>query len=148
MIRFIDNQAVTALKSMKPILDTSESEFDQYKYELSNMPPLQTLVSGLPLMVLLILSERQGIVPIRYAALKHLPIFAVVYHAIDKITVYLFGLFIYHTFRQLRLVNDINSNHIRINLFNLKPLHSFSRLTASTAVGLVFGIYGWMLINP
>lgn len=148
MIRFLDNQAVTALNSIKPVLDTSESEFNQYKYELSNMPPLQTLAAGLPLLVMLILSERQGIVPIRYAAFEHLPIFAVVYHAIDKITVYLYGPFIYHTFRQLRLVNDINSNHIRINLFNLKPLHSFSRLTASTAVGLVFGIYGWMLINP
>ena len=39
-------------------------------------------------------------------------------------------------------------NHICIDLFNLGPLRAFSRLTASTAVGLVVGIYGWMLINP
>jgi hypothetical protein len=46
------------------------------------------------------------------------------------------------------LVNRINMNNIRISLFNLKPLQCFSRLTASTAVGLMIGVYGWMLINP
>ena len=30
----------------------------------------------------------------------------------------------------------------------MKPLYAFSKLTASTAVGLVVGVYGWMLINP
>ena len=38
-IHFLDNQAVNALNYMKPVLDTSESEFDQYEYEFSNMPP-------------------------------------------------------------------------------------------------------------
>jgi hypothetical protein len=59
-----------------------------------------------------------------------------------------FGAFIYHTIRQLRLVNTINSNYIRTSLFNPGPLQAFSKLTASTAVGLVVGVYGWMLINP
>ena len=38
LIRLFDNQAVTALQSMRPILDTSEEEFDNYRYKLSNMP--------------------------------------------------------------------------------------------------------------
>jgi hypothetical protein len=60
----------------------------------------------------------------------------------------LFGAFFYHTIRQLRLVNTITSNYVRINLFYLGPVQAFSRLTATTAVGLVLGMYGWMLINP
>ena len=57
-------------------------------------------------------------------------------------------MFTYHIIRQLRLVNAIYSNHTRINLFDLKPLYAFSKLSASTAVGLVATMYGWLLINP
>jgi hypothetical protein len=59
-----------------------------------------------------------------------------------------FGGFFYHTIRQLRLAHVINSNYTRISLFNLGPLQAFSKLTASTAVGLMAGVLGWMSLNP
>jgi uncharacterized membrane protein len=148
LIHLLDNQAVTALNSMRPVLDTTESEFDQYEYKLSNMPSSLTLVAGLTMLLLFILMEQLWIVPLRYAALEQLPIFAIIFHITDKGSAFVFGPFIYHTIRQLRIVNAINSSHIRVNLFNLGPLQAFSRLTASTAVGLVVGVYAWMLINP
>jgi hypothetical protein len=58
------------------------------------------------------------------------------------------GVFLYHTVRQLRLVSRINLNHLRINLFHLGPLQAFSRLTATTAVGIMAFVYLWMFINP
>ena len=148
LIHLLDNQAVTALNSMRPVLDTTESEFDQYEYKLSTMPSSLTLVAGLTMLLFFILMEQLWIVPLRYAALEQLPIFNVVYFIIDKSSAFLFGVFIYHTIRQLRIVNAINSSHIRVNLFNLGPFQAFSRLTASTAVGLVVGVYAWILINP
>lgn len=148
LIHILDNRAVTALNSMRPVLNTTKLEFDLNKYKLANMPYPRSLVSGLILMVLVMIMERIWVVPIRYAALDQLPTFTVVYHVIDKSTAFMMGVFIYHSIRQLRMVNTINSKHVRINLFNLGPLQSFSRLTGSTAVGLVVGIYGWMLINP
>lgn len=148
LIYLLDNQSITALNSMKPVLDLTDSVFDQYEYKLSNMPFARPLIAGLTVLVIVILMERLWTVPVRYAALERLPVFAFVFHVTDKSSAFLFGVFIYHTIRQLRLVNTINSNHIRINLFNLGPLQAFSRLTASTAVGLVVGVYGWMLINP
>lgn len=148
LIHLLDNQAVTALNSMRPVLDTTESEFDQYEYKLSNMPSSPSLVAGVTMLIFVILMEQLWTVPIRYAALEQLPIFNVVYYVIDKSSAFLFGVFFYHTIRQLRLVNTINSNHIRINLFNLGPLRAFSILTSSTAVGLLVGVYGWMIINP
>jgi len=60
----------------------------------------------------------------------------------------MYGVMVYHTIRQLRLVNSINTRHLRISLFNVGPSQAFSKLTASTAVGLVVGVYAWMLINP
>ncbi len=148
LIHLLDNQAVTALNSMRPVLDTTESEFDQYQYKLSNMPSGGTLIAGLTMVLFFILMEQLWIVPLRYAALEQLPIFAIIFHITDKGSAFVFGAFIYHTIRQLRIVNAINSSHIRVNLFNLGPLQAFSRLTASTAVGLLVGVYGWMLINP
>ena len=55
---------------------------------------------------------------------------------------------IYHTIRQLRLVSTINSHYLRINLYQLEPVQSFSRLTGSTALSLLVFVYVWMLINP
>lgn len=148
LVHLLDNQAVIALNAMRPVLDTTESEFDQYEYGLSNMPFPLPLVIGLTMVVLVIVMERLATTPVPYAALEQSRAFAVVFQVVDKSSAFLFGVFITHTIRQLRLVNAINARHVRINLFNLRPLQAFSTLTASTAVGLVIGVYGWMLINP
>lgn len=148
LVHFLDSQAVIALNSVRPALDTTESEFEQFQYMLSNMPSRAMMIAGLTVLVMVILMEQLWIEPIRYAALERLPIFTIVYQIVDKSSAFLFGVLIYHTIRQLRLVNTINMNYIRVNLFNLRPLQAFSRLTAATAVGLVIGVYGWVLINP
>ncbi len=148
LIHLLDNQAVTALNSMRPTLAITEPEFDDFQYKLSTMPSRATFVAGLIMVVFLVLTERLWIVPVRYAALDDLRIFTIVFHIIDKSTAFLVGAFFYHTIRQLRLVSAIYSNHTRINLFDMKPLYAFSKLTASTAAGLAISAYGWMLINP
>ena len=148
LVRLLDRQAVTALNSMKPALDMTKPEFDTYQYKLANMPSRAPLIAGLTLLVMVILMERVSTGPIRYAALEQLPSFGIVFHIVDKSSAFLFGVIIYHTVRQLIMVNAISSNYPRVSLFNLGPLQAFSKLTASTAVGLVVGVYGWMLINP
>jgi hypothetical protein len=148
LISLFDHQAVTALNSISPTLEMTEPEFDQFQYQLANMPLGLPLIAGVGLVVIAILLDRFAIAPLRYAALELLPNFAIVFHILDKSSAFLFGVFIYHTIRQLRLVNTINLHHIRINLFNLGPSQAFSKLTASTAMGLVIGMYVWMLLNP
>jgi hypothetical protein len=99
-------------------------------------------------MLITIVTPLVSTAPIRYAALEQLPVFAVVFHIIDKISAFFFGVVLYHTIRQLRLVNSINSKLVRVNLFHRSPLQAFAKLTASTAVGLLAFLYGWMFINP
>jgi hypothetical protein len=148
LIYLLDNQAVTALDSMRSSLEMTEPEFGEYRYKLSNMPSRAALIAGLTLLVAVIAMEQLSTVPSRYAALEQLSIFAVVFHIIDKSSGFLYGVMVYHTIRQLRLVNTVNSRYLRISLFNVGPSQAFSKLTASTAVGLVFGVYAWMLFNP
>lgn len=148
LIHILDRQAVTALNAMRPTLEMTEAEFDEFQYKLSNMPLLAPLIAGLTLLTVVVFMEWVSTVPARYAALEQLPVFAIVYHIVDKSSAFLLGVIIYHTVRQLGMVNAIHSNYVRVNLFSLGPLQAFSKLTASTAVGLVIGVYGWMLINP
>jgi hypothetical protein len=148
LMHFLDGQAVTALKSMRPTLTMTVAEFDKWQYMLSNMPARPTLVVGLAVLAFYVLVEQLSVAPVRFAALEQLPMFAIVFQIVDKIPAFVFGAFFYHTVRQLRMVNTINSNYTRISLLTLGPLQAFSKLTGATAVGLMVGLLGWMLINP
>jgi hypothetical protein len=148
LIQLLDKQALNALKVMKPVLDMTDQEFEQYAYKLSTMPVLAPLVVGLVMMAIVILTPLVAIEPVRYAALEQLSVFRAVFRVVDISSAFLFGVVLYHTIRQLRLVNEINSKHVGIDLFHLKPVQAFSRLTASTALGMVVFFYGWMVINP
>lgn len=148
LIQLLDNQAVTALDSMRPSLEMSEPEYEELRYKISNMPARGSLISGLTLLVVVITMEQLGGVPTRYAALESLPLFSVIFQIIDKSSAFMYGVITFHTIWQLRLVRAVTSDYMRVNLFNLAPTQAFSRLTASTAIGLVAGMFAWMLLNP
>jgi hypothetical protein len=148
LIHLLDDQAVAALSSMGPALEISGEEFDDFRYKLSNMPAYAPLITGLLVLLSLILTEVLWIAPDRFGVVERLPVFGIVFHIVDKAPAFVFGAFMYHTVRQLRMVNSIHSSYTRISLFDLGPSQAFSRLTATTAVGLVIGVIGWMLINP
>jgi hypothetical protein len=148
LMHYLDARAISALQIMQPVLDTEQSEFQNYQYAISNMPFRIPFFSGVLLVLMTILMEQLWIVPNRYDVLDQLPFFRTVYQSVDKVAAFFFGVFIYHSIRQLSFVKSISSNHLRISLFNLRPLQAFSTLTAYTAVSLLVGVYGWILINP
>lgn len=148
LIQFLDLQAELALKSMRSTLDMTEKLFSNFQYRISTMPLRGMLIAGFLMLAIVILMERLLTTPTRYTALDQLPAFEVVFQIVDKSSAFLFGVLIYHTVRQLRLVNTINSNYMRVNLFHVRPLQAFSRLTVWTAIGVIVGVYAWMIINP
>ena len=148
LIHLFDHQATNAMHDIRPVLDTTDEEFKETVFKISNMPVVVPFGVGFLLFLIVILMELFMGQPDRYAALARLPIFNVVFFLIDKGSAFLYGVFFYHTIRQLRMVNHITSSRTIINLFNLGPLQAFSTLTATTAIGLVAGFYAWMLINP
>lgn len=148
LMHFLDNQATESLQTMAPVLEMTILERERAQYVLATMPSRESLLSGVTMVVFAILMERLWVTPVRYAALEQLPIFAVVFQIVDKGSAFLFGVFIFHTIRQLRLVTAINRQYVRISLYDLTSLQSFSKLTAATAVGLVAGVYAWLIINP
>ena len=133
---------------MRSSLDIPGPEFSEYQFKLSTMPSPAVWIAGLALLVAVMAMEQLSAVPNRYAALEPLPIFSAVFHIVDKSSAFMYGVIIYHTIRQLRLVNTVNSCYLRISLFNPGPSQAFSKLTASTAVGLTIGVFVWLLLNP
>lgn len=148
LIHLTDEQAGTAIDAVRPLFAATERELEVYAYRLTTMPFPSSLIAGSIATVSTILTERLSGVPIRYAPLEQLPAFAVVFQIVDKSSAFVFGVLIYHMVRQLWLVNTLNASHLRIKLFHTSALQGFSRLTASTAVGLVAFVYLWMFINP
>jgi hypothetical protein len=148
VILLLDRLALDALKIMKPVLDMTGQEFEKYQYKISTMPVRAPLLAGLAMMGLAILTSLVATEPDSYTALAQLSLFTAVFRIVDISSAFLFGVVFYHTIRQLRLVNEINAQHVRIDLFHLKPVQAFSRLTAATALSLLLFIYGWMFINP
>jgi hypothetical protein len=57
------------------------------------------------------------------------------------------AIFIYHTFHQLRTISTILTQHVKINLFHQNELYAFSRVSASTAIGLVLTSPIWLLFD-
>ena len=148
LIWILDQQALQGLESMKPVLRMANEGYETIERKISTMPFLAPLLAGLAMTAFAILLPLIASEPARYAALDHLSLFSFVYHIIDKSSAFLFGVILYHTIRQLRLVNIINSNYVHVNIFQLRPVQAFSKLTASTALGLLAFYYGWIIINP
>jgi hypothetical protein len=148
LIWLLDRQALKSLAGMRPVLTMTREEFETCRIRIATMPFLAPLLAGLAMTAFTILLPLVASEPERYAALEQLSVFTVVYHIIDKASAFLFGVVLYHTIRQLRLVYAINSQYIQINIFQLRPVQAFSRLTAATALGLVVFFYGWIFINP
>lgn len=148
LIWLLDNQALRALEGMKSVLNLSQAEFETYKVRISTMPFLAPLLAGLAMTIFAVLLPLVAREPQRYAALEQLSLFTIVFQVIDISSAFLFGVVLYHTIRQLRLVYVINSSHIQVNIFQLRPVQAFSRLTAATALGLVIFFYGWFFLNP
>jgi hypothetical protein len=148
LINLLDQQANTALKTISPVLDRTENDLKLYAFRLSNMPFTAPLIAGGLMTILVLLTPLVAAEPESYAALQQMPVFKIIFHVIDKASAFLFGVFLYHTIRQLRLVDDINSHLRVVNLSRIRPLQAFSRLTASTAIGLLIFVYPWIFINP
>ncbi|MFN2134966.1 MAG: hypothetical protein ACK2UK_03375 [Candidatus Promineifilaceae bacterium] len=147
-IQFLDRQALHALEGLKPVLTMSREQLGVYQSRIANMPFFAPLLAGLALTVFTIFFPMIASEPQRYAALEELSLFTVIYHIVDKCSAFLFGVLIFHTIRQLRLVYEISSNFLRINIFQIRPVQAFSGLTATTSLCLALFFYGWIIINP
>lgn len=148
MIHMLDDRAAFAFETMKPALITNEDENNTLRYKLTVLPSFPTICAGLLAIALALLSEVAGRGPYRLASLGAYPVSDDLFRGIYLICWWSFGVFLYHTARQLVIINHIYTRHTQINLFRMQPLYAFSNLTALTAGSLIVPPYGFLWVNP
>ena len=146
LIRLLDRRAGRALRSLRPILEMDDGEAVTTAHRL-------TVVPARPAIVLLVAAIVLG--PLSYvvdpvgSGVAGLTAGSLALRFVwESFVSALFLVLIYHTFRQLRLIDAIHRRIVRIDLFDQAPLYSFSRVTSLTATGLVVLLVPGVLLIP
>ena len=150
LVHFLDHEADHALEEIKPLLTCDESGYAVLRYRLTTIPPRGALLAGLAGMLV-------GLVAViieRVALPRAFSTFTLPGAGRSFIEVWLigtwfvFGGLFYHTVHQLRQISLIYTTNTRIDLDQYRPLFSFSRVSALTAIGLLLLPYGWYATVP
>ena len=148
LLPWLDSTAAMALATLRPALTASEEEYRQLRQQLTTLPARPTLVASLVALTLVILAEQLGVTLTSFEAVAGYPVSAGLVYFIYLIGAWVAGAFIYHTIHQLRLINRIHTRHTRVDLFRMRPLYAFSRLTALTAASLTLTLYVDIAVQP
>jgi hypothetical protein len=145
LMHYLNGCAGRALEKFRPVTDLSDEEYARLSHELQSVPAWPALIIGVVGVVVTLrkfVTDQAsfGIYPnSSLLTILYVCVLAVFWGA----TVFVF---LYHTVRQLNLVNRIYRRATRIDLFHLQPVYAFSALTARTGIGLIFFLY-YMIVT-
>lgn len=153
MMHYLDYSSARALIAIHPSLAVAENEYAELEFQLTHLPARSTLLAGLlggavglPVLYLGILSGgtqlEQG------AQLNYQPLSIAFVSILFVLTWVVYGVFILHTYRQLRLIRRIYDEYAQVNLYELGPLYAFSGITGRTAIVFVFLNVMWNVTAP
>ena len=136
VMHYLDSTAGRALAEFRPLLQAGDQEFARLRYELTTLPNRSTLVaSSIGLLITL------ASLPF---APTNMPLGEIIRQPSTQVAFIIgnaiLAIFVYHAVRQLRMVSRIHASVPRLDLFRRGPIYAFSRLTARTALGWVFGL--------
>lgn len=138
-MHYVDKVADRSLASYRPALRAPQRTYRELGYRLTTMPARSVAwasIAGIAFNVLLILVPALA-VPFRSLQIAMTPV-SLGLNAIVLLAVWTVGgTFTYHTLRQLSLVSRIYTQYTQIDLLNLGPLYALSRITATTAMGII-----------
>jgi hypothetical protein len=158
LLHYLDDMTARALDEFRPVFVASdqsdpEAEFDLLRYQLTTMPAGRTLLwslVGAGVMICVYLAYPLVLDPAqtRGGLLFTSPVAIAFETGVNIAQGMISGASIYHTVRQLSMVDYIYRHHTRIDLFRLGPLHAFSRLAAWTTFGYALLTTVWVVFWP
>ena len=155
-IALLDYVARSALAIFRPGSTLTEDEFEAFEYRLTTLPARPTLLWSVIPLVLVAVGMGSVVLfhlTIFDADVKRLALFTSSLSAVtDGLSLLawppLFGIWYYHTYHQLKVVDELYIGYTKIDPFYLKPLYAFARLTAYTAISLLIPTYFGPLTVP
>ena len=150
LLLYLVEGGCAALTTVHPALKANEEEYRRLRYQVTTLPARPTLLASLAILISFTVMEQvvPGFTPSNLDALATSPVSSALLYFISRLLWWIFGTFIYHTVHQLRVINRIFTRHTRINVFRMRPLYTFSSVTALTAVSLTVIPYAWRAMNP
>lgn len=146
LIHILDRTAGRALGSLRPMLRADDAGLAAMHYEL-------TVAPARPAALLTLFAF--GITPIGYvmdpagSGIVGYSVPALAFRYVwEGLITSVFLVLIYHTIRQLRLIDRIHGGIEQIDLFDQGPLYAFSQLTSRTALGLIFLLAPSLFLLP
>jgi hypothetical protein len=147
-LHYLDYSALEALDDFRPIMHIEDAEFTALRYQFTTLPARPTLVAA-------VLGMLYGIAAIMFFTQEQRQegrFFSSAPASVLETLLFVLSyagaaLFLYHTARQLRMISRIYDDYARVDLFNLGPMYSLSKLTARTAIALGAIIYAWLYLN-
>jgi len=148
LVAILNRQAHAALAALRPALAEDAEPDAILLYRLTTAParPAAIAAVGGATFVLLInaaLGKPEGLL-----SLQGYPVSSILLNMMYVFAWSLFGTFLYHIYHQLRTIEEILDRQVKLDLFQVRPLFAFSRLTGLTAASLVLLLYGWVVLTP
>ena len=134
-IHYRDGFALRALEDSRPLLMLDEAGYADMRYRLGHLPARRTFLAGsagLALLALLLqvrpdgTDERLGLMTSPGASAVQWTLQVMIWSGV--------GITTYHIVRQMLIINEAYTRHMRINLFTPGPLYAFSRATAANSL--------------
>jgi hypothetical protein len=139
LLHYLDRRAAASLEEYRPAFTGNEAEARGIRWQLTTLPARPAAVASLVALLLGVLVSLEWTTTSAFGVLDRLQFYASVVFA---------GLYIYHSIRQLRVVNRLYATSTRVDLHNAAPLAAFSTLSAHTAIGGLLIISAAVLITP
>jgi hypothetical protein len=145
LVHYLNRVADSKIEAFRPALD-DDVEYRRLREELTTLPAREATLAGLGGVTFVAALYASEAADADIGAL--LPLVLIGGLLVEAGTFAFLAVLIYHTVRQLRLVSRIHARASRIDLFEPRPLHAFSELTARTGIGLLVLMAYSYLIDP
>ena len=146
LIHILDRTAGRALDSLRPLLAADDAAIAAMHYQLTVAPARPAALVAL--VVFGFTAVSLALDPVGSGIASMAPQGVLFRYLWESLITSVFLILVYHTFRQLRLIDRIHAEIERIDVFDQGPLYAFSQLTSRTALGLILLLAPSLFLLP
>ncbi|MBF8290093.1 MAG: hypothetical protein HW391_1061 [Chloroflexi bacterium] len=146
LIHSLDRTASSALGVLRPVLAMDDAEISETHHQMTVAPARPAMI--VTLIAAIVGPVTYALDPIGSQIVGYGPVTLFFRWAWESLITAVFLILIYHSFRQLRLISRIHERVGRIDVFDQAPLYAMSRVTSSTAVGLLLLLVPSLFLFP
>lgn len=149
-LHLLDARAGRALDTLRPSLDLSDADVAEVRRRLTTMPELGVVLAML-VGAAYGAAQLAPLVSPSLAGFRYGPSGPLLVGELFVMVFVLWGVvatFLYHAVRQVRIIDCLYQQHTQVDLFDARPLTSFSSYSALMAIGIVLMGYLWVAVYP